>query len=520
VADETKPAKVRPAERICVVIGRTRHKMVQIEIHEAAKRGARLIELRLDFLKKAPDFNRLLDNKPCPIMATVRRPEDGGRWAGTEQARQTLLRQCIVSGFDWVDLETDIADGVRRFRDVKRVVSYHNMHEVPRDLEKIHARMCEQDPDVIKVAVRIQQPAENLRLLELVRGAKKPTVALGMGDLGMPSRVLGGRYGAPFTYAAFNTERVMAPGLPSLEEMHRLYHYDRINAETKVFGVIGDPIAHSLSPLVHNFAFRRLGLNAVYLPFRVPRDTLTAFLRDFDALQAEGYSVTLPHKEAAAQLADFKDVTVQRTGAANTLLRRVQDGVTKWTAYNTDYSGALASLLAQIGQTQDKGEGVTGLQSRPTLILGAGGVARAISVALYREGALLTITNRSLERGKKLAEELGCKYLDWNARHSATAQIIVNCTPVGMHPKVDESPLHPGFLKPGQLVFDTIYTPEQTLLIKEARHRSCDTVTGVDFFIRQAAEQVRLFTGKEPPLGDITRMVRRALSPVVIRDEE
>src|SRR6516225_7260721 len=191
-------------EPLCVVIGRTRHKMVQVEIQEAAKRGAGMIELRLDFLAKAPDFKRLLDKKPCPVVATVRRPADGGRWPGTEEARQTLLRQAIVAGFDWVDLETDIADDIRRFKNVKRIVSYHNIREVPANLEKIHAHMCGQDADVVKLAVRAQQPADNLRLLNLVKKAPLPTVALCMGDLGAPSRVLGTRYGSPFTYAAFN----------------------------------------------------------------------------------------------------------------------------------------------------------------------------------------------------------------------------------------------------------------------------------------------------------------------------
>src|SRR5437660_2534017 len=141
-------------EPICVVIGRTRHKMVQIEIQEAARRGARLIELRLDFLAKAPDFKRLLDKKPCAMVATVRRPADGGRWSGTEEARQALLRQAIVSGFDWVDLENDVAEKIPRFGKVKRIVSYHNMREVPPDLEKIYESMCKLDADVIKIAVR------------------------------------------------------------------------------------------------------------------------------------------------------------------------------------------------------------------------------------------------------------------------------------------------------------------------------------------------------------------------------
>src|SRR3984893_7114326 len=149
---------------ICAVIGRTRHKMMQIEIQEAAKRGARLIELRLDFLKKAPDFKRLLADKPCPMIATVRRPPEGGKWDSSEDKRKALLRQAIVGGFDWVDLETDVADSIPRFGKVRRIVSYHNFREMPADLEKIHQRMCAQDADVVKIAVRAQQPGDNLRV--------------------------------------------------------------------------------------------------------------------------------------------------------------------------------------------------------------------------------------------------------------------------------------------------------------------------------------------------------------------
>ncbi len=509
---ESKP--VPGAEHIIVVIGRTRHKMVQAEIQEAGRRGARVIEVRLDFLAKAPDFKRLLDNKPCPMIATVRRPIDGGRWPGSEEARLMLLRQAIVAGFDWVDLETDIIDKVPRFKTVKRIVSYHNMRSVPADLEQIHARMCDQDADVVKIAVRTQHPGENLRLLELVRTAKRPTIAMGMGDLGMPSRILGAKYGAPFTYGAFNKERGIAPGLPSFDELQRVFFYEHINAHTRVFGVVGDPIGHSLSPLVHNTAFRQLGINAVYLPFRVPRPDLITFFKDWERIPVEGYSVTLPHKEVAASLALVRDEMVNMTQSANTLVRRV-DG--NFSAYNTDYRGATDSLLAHMARATDGR--APSLSGRLTLVLGAGGVARSVAHALHREGALVHIANRTEERAHKLAEEIGCRALDWAARHSVSAEIVINCTPVGMHPKVDESPLHPSFLKPGLIVFDTVYNPETTLLVKEARNRGCQVLTGIDFFVRQAAAQFRLFTGQEPPLEVMYKTVKRALSPVTLREE-
>jgi 3-dehydroquinate dehydratase/shikimate dehydrogenase len=557
-------------DRICVVIGRTRHKVVQAEIQEAARQGARLIELRLDFLKKAPDFKRLLADKPCPIVATVRRPAEGGKWDGSEDARRTLLRQAIVAGFDWVDLESDVADSIRRFGSVKRIVSYHNFREVPADLEKIHQRMCAQDADVVKLVVRAQSPADNLRVLGLLLEPARPTVAFCMGDLGLPSRILAPKYGAPFTYAAFNKERNVAPGLPSFAELKQVYNIEALNSDTQVFGVIGDPVGHSLSPLIHNLAFRRLGLNAVYLPFRVPRGELDGFLRAFASLPVQGYSVTIPHKEAAAAAARRKDGAVEQTQAANTLIRSAEG----FDAYNTDYQGVLDTLhallpqfatprppappghapsappppippapsspaapsppfhitgappapsswaptLPQVHAVADTGGMV--LASKVVLVLGAGGVARAVTHALHREGALVTVSNRTAGRAQTLANEVGCRHVEWNARHGVLCDLVVNCTSVGMHPNVDEAPLHPSFLKPGLVVFDTVYTPEQTLLVREARERGCHVITGVELFVRQAALQFSLFTGRDAPLELIRKVVKRALSPVAVRSDE
>jgi 3-dehydroquinate dehydratase/shikimate dehydrogenase len=508
-------------EPICVVIGRTRHRMVQQEIIEAGELGARFIELRLDFLAKAPDFKRLLEYKTCPMVATVRRTSDGGRFNGSEDARKTLLRQAIVSGFEWVDLETDIASSIPRFGKVKRIVSYHNLRETPKDLEGIHAQMCQQDADVVKLAVRAQSPADNLRVLDLLKNPPRPTVAHCMGDLGLPSRILGAKFDAPFTYAAHNKERGIAPGLPSYLEMKKLYHYDRIRPSTRIFGVIGDPIAHSLSPLIHNKAFRTVGLDAVYIPFRVPKGELPAFLKAFDALPVEGYSVTIPQKEVAAIFATERDPSVEGTKAANTLVRKGSD---RFSAYNTDFTGVLSTLYdlyrVDMGESQPPLTGREALRGRPVLILGAGGVARAVAYALVQEGALPTIVNRTPERAHKLAEELSARHVDWAARHTVISDLVINCTSVGMHPNIDESPLHPSFLKPGLTVFDTVYTPETTLLVKEARARGCRVITGVELFIRQAVAQFELFTGRGAPVEKMTQWVRKALSPVKVRDDE
>ncbi len=498
-------------DRVLVVIGRTRHKMVVAELQEAIKRGGKFIELRLDFLAKAVDFKRLAPYKQCPWVATLRRPTDGGRFPGTESERQVILRQAIVSGaFEWVDLETDIASAIPRFGPVKRIISYHNLTETPATLEDTYAKMLKQDGDVYKLAVLAQTPDDVVRVLKLQQTAPKPTVAFCMGDVGLPSRFLALKYGAPWIYAAFNKERGIAPGLPSLEDFKVTYPVRTIDPDTRVFGVVGDPVGHSLSPLVHNHTYKKLGLNALYLPFRVPRGMLPEAIEAYETVPVHGYSVTVPHKEAAAALAREKEPNVEISGAANTLVR-LPDG--KFSAANTDYVAAIDSLKAHLVERAQDGPPVQ-LSQLSVLILGSGGVARALAFGLHREGSQLTITGRTYEKAQKLAEEVKCKAVDWHARHSVNCDVIVNCTPVGMHPNVDEAPCHFSVLKPGMTVFDTIYTPETTLLLREARSRGCHTITGVDMFVRQAARQIEMFVGVTPDTATMRDLVRKALSPL------
>ena len=496
-------------ERVCVVIGRTRHRMVTAEIQEAARLGAKLLEIRLDYIAHSPDFKRLVANKPCPLVATLRRREDGGRWNGNEEERQMLLRQSVVGGFDWIDLETDIADKIPRFGPAKRIVSYHNLENVPDNLEKIYDDMCRQDADVLKLAVTAQQPADNLRILKLLKNAKRPTTVHCMGDIGFPSRLLALKYNVPFIYAAFNEERVLAPGMPTMWEVQHVYPVDKINAETKVYGVIGDPVAHSLSPLLHNRMFQRHGINAVYLPFRVVRGQLESFIKAFEKLPVSGYSVTIPHKEGAAALATKPDEIVAQTHAANTLIRLPEGG---FAAANTDYQAVLDALTENLPPAEDGTAGT--LNGKMVLLLGAGGVARSVAHALKKAGCVITISNRSPEKAHTLAGEIESRVRDWMGRHVATCDILINATSVGMHPNVDDTPLHAGFLQPGMTVFDLVYNPESTVLVKDARARECRVVTGVELFVRQAARQFELFTGKAANLDQMRQIVRRALSPI------
>ena len=328
-----------------------------------------------------------------------------------------------------------------------------------------------------------------------------------MGDF---TRVLGAKFGAPFTYAGFNPERVFAPGMLSAATLKRDYHYEAINAETEIYAVVGDPIGHSLSPAIHNEAFRELGLNKLLVPFLIPTGTLADSLKELEWLGVKGYSVTIPHKEAVLPLLSRKDGAVERTGSCNTMVVQGDERI----GYNTDYRAAMDSLEDVLGG-RGADESTSPLYEKQVLILGAGGVARAIAFGLARRGASVTITNRHDERATQLAEAVGCRTVNWGQRASSLADVLINCTPVGMHPNVDDTPVPPGaFQRPGMVAFDTVYHPENTMFLKLARERDCGTVTGVDMFIQQAAHQFKLYTGHDAPIDVMREVVRRTLGPV------
>jgi len=492
---------------ICASIARTRHKMMIAEYKAASEQGADLVELRLDYLRREPDFRRLLEFRGCPVIVSCRRPQDGGRYAGTEEQRKLILRAAIAAGVDYVDLEIDIADEIPRFGKTKRIVSYHNFETTPQNLPAIHAQLCALDPDIIKMATLAERPSDNVRMLQLVRKSKVPMVGFCMGELGVPSRILTVKFGAPFTYAAFNKERRLAPGQLSFEEMREIYHCHRVNKDTELFAVIGDPLAHTLSPHVHNAAFRHEGMNRVYVPFRVPQDAFDTFLDDVEPLGFRGFSVTIPHKEAAVDKVAVADGSVEMVGALNTLVR----GEEGWYGYNTDYRAAMECLEEVLGGQPGETAPFSG---KHFLVLGAGGVGRAVVFGLVRRGAIVTIANRTRHRGERLAKEAGCRCIEWDKRVAMPAEALVNCTPIGMFPDVNACPIPPSYLREGMIVFDTVYHPEQTVLIKEAKSRGCRVITGVDMFVRQAALQFQLFTEREAPTSLMTKVVRQFLSPL------
>lgn len=499
----------------CVTIGRSRHKAMIAEHQHLAENGADVVELRLDYIGRSINLKRLLAERPCPVVITCRRREDGGRWDKTEEERLVILRTAIAAGVDFVDLEEDIADKIPRYGSTKRIVSLHNFDETPDDLEGIHKRLAALDADVVKIATMANSFTDSIRMLRLAEKVDVPTIAICMGDLGHITRVMALKNGAPFTYTVSSSGRKIAPGQIKVDDMIKYYRPKEIDDKTQLFGVVADPVAHSLSPQLHNAAFQDAELNCRYLPFRIPPDELPLFLQWCKETEVTGLSVTIPHKETMLALMDEVESGAKGIGAINTVAIRGMNGA----GYNTDYRSAMDCLeealktQRTIGNVNEDLREEDLFRGRGALILGAGGAARAIAFGLRQRGALVTIASRTDERSEKLASDIGGRFLAWNARYDTKPGILVNCTPIGMHPDVDSSPYDEEKLHEEMIVFDTVYNPEKTVLVKKAKEAGCFVINGLDMFVRQAAYQFKLFTGIEPNVKLMRKVVKDITSP-------
>ncbi len=498
----------------CVTIGRSRHKAMIAEYKFLGEQGADIVEMRLDYIGRSIDLRRLLAERHTPVVITCRRREDGGRWEKTEDERVMILRSAIAAGVDYVDLEEDIASDIPRYGSTKRIVSLHNFEHTPENLDEIHARLASHDADVVKIATMANSFADCIRMMRLVKSASIPTIGICMGDIGTITRIMAIPYGAPFTYTTLSSERKIAPGQVTFEAMKEMYRPGEINDETRLFGVVADPVAHSLSPHIHNAAFAHEGLNCRYFPFRIPEEDLSLFVSWCRETGVGGLSVTIPHKESMLELMNQAESAVTGIGALNTV--SISAGET--TGYNTDYRAAM-DCLAEALQTQQRLLKTASsspdeiFKGRSAVILGAGGVARAIAYGLRQKGALVTIASRTEARAQQLAKDVGGRAVAWSHRYDSRPGILINCSPVGMHPDVNSTPYDKARLNEQTIVFDTVYNPENTLLVKEAKSVGCLVINGLDMFVRQAAYQYKLFTGKEPPVKVMRETVKRITSP-------
>ena len=489
-------------DNICAVAAASDARSMYRQLAGALRR-TRTVELRLDWLADDREIARFLARlavrRPrATLIATCRRREAGGLYRGSIAKQLFHLADAIQAGCTWYDLEIEtvrkcpleLVDAL--LGDGRQLRSAHFFQSMPRNLERIVHELRRGHPDAIKVAAQCDSLAEARKLMRLA-SRQKNVVAIPMGEVALPARIASLRTQNGFAYAPVENET--APGQTSLEALKYTYRGDRINTQTRVYGVIGDPIGHSLSPAMQNAGFAARRMNAVYLPFLV-RD-LGDFLDSIQDLGIRGFSVTIPHKERILKYLDGCDPLAAQIGAVNTVV--VRSGGQLY-GYNTDYVGVLQTLERRIP-----------LRGSRVLILGAGGAARAVAFALAQAGSAVCVYARRQRRAQSLAKAAGGEAVARPSLRREFFDAIVNATPVGMHPRVQDSPLDARELN-CRLVFDTIYRPRLTRLLRLAGQRGIETVSGVEMFIAQGAAQWEIWTGERAPVGAMRRAVLLALA--------
>ena len=498
--------------RVCVpVVGSDAPTM--IERAESVVRDNPFLELRLDYLPQPaaalPKLKNFLEMHPeATAIATCRRAVNGGKFKGSVAAELAVLLKAADVGFPLVDIELQSAkslkaDQLRGLTDrVGLIISYHDFRATKK-LEEQFAEMSKYPADFYKVVSTATNLYDNVAMMKFLEAnsAKHEMVGLCMGEQGIISRVLGVRAGSIFTFGAAKSGEETAPGQVPFNELRDIYRIDNVDAATQVYGVAGDPVEHSLSPIMMNAAFRRESVNAVYLSLHAKSlKDLLACVRD---IPIRGLSITMPYKQDIVDALENSDPLTRQIGACNTLVRSL-DG--KLYGFNTDVGGIVAPLEQRLH-----------LAGARILVVGAGGAARAAAFGLKAKGAEVFLTNRTPEKAQTLARQAKAKYLKRADIAKTTFDVIINATPVGMG-NGKQSPLEEKELNT-KYVFDLVYTPAETKLIKMARAKNLQVIPGLEMFVQQGARQFEIWTGKPAPIAEMAYVVTKALERRAAQEE-
>jgi 3-dehydroquinate dehydratase/shikimate dehydrogenase len=502
------PQFLRPRiGKICVaIIGHTAAEMLEKAL-AVVKDTTTFLEFRLDYLDNPlaalPKIkNFLADYSNVTAIATCRRAANNGKFAGNVAAELEVLTKAAAAGFQIADVELESAEhlkkaGLQNLRDtgIALIVSYHDFNGT-KDLEGIYDRITPFAPDFIKIVPTAKALSDNVTLMRFLEKMEDHTNIIGicMGDAGIISRVLGVRSGSVFTFAAATAGEETGPGQIAARTLIDTYRIEQVDAATKVYGVAGNPIRSSLSPVMMNTAFRRETVNAVYLALQATK--LSDLLKLVNDIPIQGLSVTMPLKQEILSHLEHTDPLSAKIGAVNTVLR--QEG--KLYGFNTDVAGITGPLEKRLS-----------LRGAKVLVLGAGGAARAAVFGTRDKGADVFILNRTSETAQKLARQSGAKTIKKDQLAKTAFDVVINATPIGMAGNKSPQILEPKDLANIKLVFDLVYNPLETPLLRMARQQNIPIITGVEMFVQQGARQFEIFTGKPAPEEEMFRVVLHAL---------
>ena len=490
----------------------------------AAVEGADIIELRVDDLSEAVDVQSIISDFDRRFILTCRPTWEGGHSELSNEDRIGLL-STIAPTDDSVmvdiELRTLRESGINDFEN-RLIVSAHDFKGRPERLTNLFNELNAAPGEVAKIVWLARSIRDNIEAFELLQHRQKPTIALCMGEAGLISRVLAKKFGAFLTFASLRDESATAPGQVTIADMKRLYRWDALNPKTKVYGVVGSPIMHSMSPAIHNAAFETVGHDGVYLPMLVQDgyESFKAFMEsflEFAPLDLSGLSVTIPHKENALRYLKEKGATVEplaeQIGAVNTIVIERAGDVVKLRGINTDYAAILDTITSALNIKRED------LAGKRCAVIGAGGTGRTAVAALAAQGATVVVYNRTKERADELAQEFDRKTGKVVSARleklcDSCCEIFINTTSLGMHPNVDASAFGERIpeLTDQTLVFDTVYNPMETKLLKQAEAAGAKTIGGVEMFVRQAVRQFEAWTNRPAPVDVMRRVIEDRLA--------
>lgn len=491
--------------KLCVCIGHSDSLRARELALASCDHGEALLELRIDMLSDPPAGPEIIASlrarhPDVSVLATCRHQGNGGHFRGSINDQLGLLRRAVRAGADIVDIEIETIDARPRslqpFRgSATTLASYHDFDSTP-DLGPVMRRLEDTGADIYKVATKVVRPSDNLRLLGLCRSYPNMVVA-GMGPTGVPTRLCSPALGGLFAYAAPDSFEPpgggggprlegppTAPGQVTVSSARQLYRVERGGADTRIYAVVAKPVGHSKSPLIHNRAFKATGYDGIYLPILVEPRHIGDLVRTIREMPLSGVSVTIPHKQTVIEHLDLIDPLAEGIGAVNTIYWKNGSLV----GTNTDAIGITAPLGKRVN-----------LNRASALVVGNGGAAKAAVVALKQQGAKVAVTGRNPGRVARLARHHGVESIRFDRLDNRYFEVLVQATPVGMLPDVDGN-LFPDRI-PADLVFDLVYNPLETALLRHAAEEGKTVISGIEMFVEQAAAQFRIWTGIDAPRG-------------------
>jgi len=491
--------------QICIALGFPDAESLLSHARAEYDSGERFLEFRLDYLpdplKGVAALRKFLARSPdCSILATCRRRQNQGRFTGSVEQQLKILDAARDAGAHAVDVEIESAETCEdRLAEMRSstylLLSYHNYGGTPPRLDMVLKRMIRILAHGYKIVTTARKPSDNTRVLALAKSHPKvPTVLLAMGETGFPTRVLSPAFGGLYTYAAPNMAGGTATGQVTAKKLRAVYRVGKFSRDAQIYGVIADPVGHSISPAVHNRAFQSRRIDASYLPFLVHPGQLKDFFVMAKDLPLAGFSVTIPHKQKIIRYLDQVDPVARRIGAVNTVWRKAG----KWRGTNTDAPGVTAPL-----------ERYLRLSKSSVLVVGNGGAARGAVFALAEAGCKLSVTGRNLDRVRALATACGAEALSREQSEARGFDAVVHATPLGMTPNIDKCFFRDKI--PAKLVFDMVYTPIETELLKRAKAQKAEVIQGIEMFLEQASRQFEIWTGQRAPRAVMEQAALEAL---------